>query len=546
MTHNLLNLLDFVGQAGAWRTRGLSSRSLGTRSQINLGFSLRLPLIIFLILSLLILSGCAEVTKPTPTAHQVEEAQLAAAKRHPFQNWSGDRAARVFLRLMPWLPQTQGRTYPFLGFNWWITATGKVAVDQVWRPSPAREAELKQGNIILQEHGLKQGDIILAVNNWPLPTEVAAWDEAIKTTRDIFKDFLFVLPIYGYKQKYKYSSVQKFIYMWFPGELLPAIMLDLKHINMEARGRYLTGPVELLLQRDDQKMLAILYPQLLPAEYAVSVNTSNNTINAWARPGQIIVTKRLVSFCLNDDELALVVGHEMAHHVLGHLIRGAAHRELATFVGEAITAFSTLSLNHLLDWRHAMVSADVRRVAGDAVVSVFSQEDEREADIYGAWFAYQAGYNIEQGYAVWERMAAVVQHDPFEANYFTDSHPPPLERLARLKLVSQYFKAGRAAEVFLQTADLNRRPPPPISDALSALSLPKPPPAPPTQPRGDGSPPPVGSSNRERDSHPRPAGIAVYPDLGLIGGKEPAHHEQPQTGPVPSQAVLGGEEGLED
>ena len=406
------------------------------------------------------LSGCAEVTRPTPTAHQVEDAQLAATKRHPYLTWSGERVVRVFLRLLPRLPQTQGRTYPFLGFNWWITATGKVAVDQVWYPSPAKEAKLKEGDIILAERGLKQGDIILAVNNWPLFTEVAAWNDAIKTTRDIFKDFLFILPIYSYEQRYKYRSVQKFIYMWFPGELLPAIMLDLKHINIEARGRYLTGPVELLIQRDDQKMLATIYPQLLPAEYAVSVNPKNNSIQAWASPGEIILTRRMVSFCLNDDEMALVVGHEMAHQVLGHIIRGAAHRELGKFMGEAITAFSTLSLNHLLDWRRVMVSPEVRRVAPNVVVSVFSQEDEREADIYGAWYAFQAGYNIEKGLAFWERMAAVVHHDPFEDNYFLNSHPPPMERLARLKLVGQYFKAGRAAEVFLQTADLDRKPPP--------------------------------------------------------------------------------------
>ena len=193
-----------------------------------------------------------------------------------------------------------------------------------------------------------------------------------------------------------------------------------------------------------------------------------------------------------------------------------------------------------------MVSPDVRRVSGNAVVSVFSQGDEREADIYGFWFAYQAGYNIEKGLAVWERMAAVVGHDPFEANYFTDSHPPPLERLARLKLVSQYFKAGRAAEVFLQTADLNRRPPPPIPDGLTALSPPPPPPTPPTAPGGGRPPIPVGSSHREGDGHPRPAGIAVYPDLGLIGDKEPAHHKQPQAGPAPPQALVGGEEGLEE
>jgi|GEM_PF-813430 len=542
MMHNLLNLLDFFRQAGAWRTRGFPSRRLGTRSQTNLGFSLRLPLIIFLIPSLLILAGCAEVTKPTPTAPQIEAAQLDTARRHPYQSWYWERVSRVFLRLMPWLPQTQGRTYPFLGFNWWITATGRVAVDQVWRPSPAREAELRQGNIILKERGLKQGDIILAVNNWPIPTEVAAWDEAIKTTRDIFKDFLFILPISSYEQRYKYRSVQKFIYMWFPGELLPAIMLDLKHINIEARGRYLTGPVELLIQRDDQKMLATIYPQLLPAEYAILVDTKGNSVNAFAAPGKIILTRRMVSFCLNDDELALIVGHEMAHQVLGHLIRGAAHRELGKFMGEAITAFSTLSLNHLLDWRHVMVSPDVRRVAPNAVVSVFSQEDEREADIYGAWYAFQAGYNIEKGAAVWERMAAVVHHDPFEDNYFLKSHPAPTERLARLKLVGQYFKAGRAAEVFLQTADLNRRPPPPMPAALGAVSAP-PLPAPPGE---GGSLRSRGSSHRERDGHPRPAGIAVHPDLSLIGGQEPAHHEQPQAGPVPAGGLLGSEEWLED
>ena len=295
-------------------------------------------------------------------------------------------------------------------------------------------------------------------------------------------------------------------------------------------------------------MLATMYPQLLPAEYAILVDTKGNSIHAFACPGKIILTRRMVSFLLNDDETALIVGHEMAHQVLGHLIRGKGQRDIAKFVGEAITAFSTMSLNHLLDWRHAMVSPNVRRVASNAVVSVFSQEDEREADIYGAWYAFQAGYNIEKGLAVWERMAAVVSHDPFEDNYFLASHPAPMERLARLKLVSHYFKAGRAAEVFLQTADLNRRLPPPVPDVLGALSS-APPPAPPppaTPPKGGGSLLPVGSSHRERDGHPRPAGIAVYPDLGLIGGKEPAHHEQPQAGPVPAGDLLGGEEGVED
>ena len=102
---------------------------------------------------------------------------MAAARRHPYQSWSGERVSRVFLRLLPCLPQVHGRTYPFLGFNWWVTATGKVAVDQVWHPSPAADV------------GLKQGDIILAVNNWPIPTEAAAWDQDIQAVREYFQQF---------------------------------------------------------------------------------------------------------------------------------------------------------------------------------------------------------------------------------------------------------------------------------------------------------------------------------------------------------------------
>jgi Zn-dependent protease with chaperone function len=494
---------------------------------------LRLQFIIFLTLGLLILAGCAEVTKPTPTAPQIEAAQLDAARRHPYHpSWYKERASRVFLRLLPWPPVTQGRTYPFVGFNWWVTATGKAAVEQVWYPSPAPEA------------GLRRGDVIVAVNNWSLPTWVEGWDKVIGTTRSIFQDFsLSGRSNSAGRSSYARSSNNYAISSVLHGELLVAILLDVKHIRLEAQERYLTGPVELLVDREGEKITFILYPQRLPGEYALLVN-EDPKINAFAAPGKtIILTQGLLKFCLNDDEMALVIGHEMAHQVLGHLIRSAAHRELGQMLGNAITVFSTLSLGRLLDWKHFQVDPDVRRVAGDAVVSVFSQDNEREADIYGAWYAFQAGYDLDRGAAVWERMAAVIEKDPFLTTYFLASHPAATERLAQLKLVSQYFKAGRAAEVFLQTADLNRRPPPSMPDAQGARS---PAPPSPASPGGSGSSRASGSSHRERDGYPRPAGIAVYPDLGLIGGKEPAHHEQPQAGPVPARGLSGSEEGLED
>jgi predicted Zn-dependent protease len=76
------------------------------------------------------------------------------------------------------------------------------------------------------------------------------------------------------------------------------------------------------------------------------------------------------------------------------------------------------------------------------------------------WYAFQAGYDIEGALAVMERLAAAVEKDPFYQASFLDSHPASLERMARMKKIARYFQAGRAAEVFLQSANLDRQPAP--------------------------------------------------------------------------------------
>ncbi len=393
------------------------------------------------------LAGCAEVTRPTPTALEVEECQLAAIQRHPFKTWSLDRVSRVFIRELAVLPQMHGRTYPFLGFNWWVTEGQRVVIDNVWKPSPADDA------------GLKQGDVLLAVNNWPIHPWVRDWDEKTRMARDFFREAFWVSP----RPRYGRKNPEHLFLLNLPGEILVALMLDLKHIRMESRERYLSGPVELLVQRDGEKFTVTLYPQHLPADYAILVDSQDRSVNAYAAPGRIILTHRLVSFCLNDDELAVVVGHELAHHAFGHLVRGAGHRRLGGLTGkmwQLAGAFATQSLQGLMNFRRAVWREDrTPGVVDDAVVSAFSREDEREADIYGLWYAFQAGYNVDRGLAVWERMGAIVQ-DPFERTYFLDYHPAPMERLARLKKVAAYFKAGQAAEVFLQSPRLERQPPP--------------------------------------------------------------------------------------
>ncbi|MBW1916711.1 MAG: M48 family metalloprotease [Deltaproteobacteria bacterium] len=436
--------------------------------------SIRIWLCFFLCLPV----ACAEVTRPTPTGHEVETCQLAATLRHPYKNWSMERVSQTFLRVLATAPQMHGQTYPFLGFDWWVTATQKIIIDNIWHPSPAAQA------------GLRQGDIILAINNWPLFSTAEEWDRFIKVTGDLLRNVYISIgfqEVLGrdfiyWADKYLYTNLYSYLYPWSTrfyapwseeriplrgnfeigfsaGEVLVALLMDVKHIAMEARGSYLTGAVELLIQRGDQKFKKILYPQHLPAEYAIFVNTRSNAINAWAEPGQIILSSGLVNLCINDDELAFVIGHELAHQILGHLLIATGQRQLGELIGRVVSGVATFHLNRLLNLETYRIypSPFFILTARRVTVSVFSPDLEREADTYGLWFAYQAGYDIDKALALFERMTAR-GHDPFERTYFLASHPAPLERMARLKKVAQYFKVGRAAEVFLQSPDLGRVP----------------------------------------------------------------------------------------
>jgi Zn-dependent protease with chaperone function len=397
---------------------------------------------------LLLLGGCAQVTRPTPTAAEIEEVQINASRRYPYKSWSLDRASRIFIRLLATVPQTRGQSYPFLGFNWWITEGDRIVIDNVWQPSPAHDV------------GLRQGDIILGINNWPLEPWVAKWDKRIRTVREVSRDLFWGQKRISYGQR---GLTPNLNILAVPGEILVALMLDARNVAMETRGQYLSGPVEMQVLREAKKLNFTLYPQHLPAEYAIMVDTGDRAINAYAAPGRVILSSRLVSFCLNDDELALVEGHEIAHQTLGHLTRGAGQRRLGGMAGTVwnLTGlFATQAIGKLANLSSAFWFKDTGPPSvRDAVVSAFSRDDEREADVYGMWFAHQAGFDIERGLAVWERLGAI-SHNPFERTEFLDNHPAPMERHARLKIAARYFKAGQAAEVLLQSPALAAHFPP--------------------------------------------------------------------------------------
>jgi Zn-dependent protease with chaperone function len=390
------------------------------------------------IIACLSLCGCAEVTKPTPASHEIEAVQLSALTRHPHAGYNRERAMRVFLRLLSTLPRIHGRTYPFLGFNWWVTEAGHPVVDNVWYPSPAHDRPLKTQVTTLfdprddrpprpdAEPALKQGDIILAVNGLPIPTWVKDWDWFCKSLRDIFQ----------------YS---------LPGEALVDFVLTARYARQEIEGAYRGGTVTLLIDRQGVRKQLTLYPVHLPAEFGLMAVADRYGLeyNALAAPGRVMVTTKLLNLCRTDDELAILLGHELAHHAHGHLVRKMGRHPVANFTAELV-ALPFRLIPWLSNDRYHDLTEDARKVSRQAIISVYSRQDEREADAYGFWYAYQAGYDVDQGMYIWERLSTVVDRNVFESTYFLDSHPAAPERLARLKKIAQMYKEGKAARVLVE------------------------------------------------------------------------------------------------
>jgi Zn-dependent protease with chaperone function len=135
-------------------------------------------------------------------------------------------------------------------------------------------------------------------------------------------------------------------------------------------------------------------------------------VNAFCMPGGKIaffwgILSRLQ---LDDDEVAMIMGHEMAHALREH----ARER-----LGKSFATRGALELGSAL----LGLGNTGRLVAGmgEQMLSlVFSRDDESEADLVGMELAARAGYNPAAGVTLWEKMGAVSKGAPPE---FLSTHP---------------------------------------------------------------------------------------------------------------------------
>ncbi|HZL99543.1 MAG TPA: M48 family metallopeptidase [Planctomycetota bacterium] len=194
-----------------------------------------------------------------------------------------------------------------------------------------------------------------------------------------------------------------------------------------------SGPDYEMVQRVGQRVSEAaerLYTERsIDFEWEIVLIDEPETVNAWCMPGgKMAVYSGLLPVTQDEDGLAIVVGHEVAHAVARHGAERMSHDILA---GVALGAAS-VSMSDMDEGEKDTILQALVGVGTLGVVLPFSRSQESEADQLGLYISADAGYDPRASIGLWQRMAENSQGAPPE---FLSTHPSDETRIEHLQSV---------------------------------------------------------------------------------------------------------------
>lgn len=181
-----------------------------------------------------------------------------------------------------------------------------------------------------------------------------------------------------------------------------------------------------MLQRVGERIAYVAAPDMPNADWEFVV-FENPQVNAFAMAGgKVGVFTGLFDLVHSEADLAVVVGHEIAHVAAGHANERVSQQLLAA--GGAMALQMGTEDMDPSDRRLLMAAYGATATAG--VLLPFSRFHESEADEIGLMYAAEAGYDPRAAIPFWKRMEAQKSGSPPE---FLSTHPSGETRIRRLK-----------------------------------------------------------------------------------------------------------------
>lgn len=132
---------------------------------------------------------------------------------------------------------------------------------------------------------------------------------------------------------------------------------------------------------------------------------------------------------MTDDEMSIVLGHELTHFTHEHSRRQAKRGLWTQLIGlSAVAAASSI------DNKAAKTSALIgTMLAVTAFQSGYSRDLEDQADRVGLRYAYEGGYNVRTGPGLWEKFRRKYGESDRVSNFFAGSHSRPSDRIRNIQ-----------------------------------------------------------------------------------------------------------------
>jgi len=174
-----------------------------------------------------------------------------------------------------------------------------------------------------------------------------------------------------------------------------------------------------VVERNDTKLSFDVDPEEKP--YVRIRLKETGKINAYAKFSGIEFTTGMVHFVEDEDELAVIMGHELAHLTAKHLPKNITMATLCGTIGGLTGPLAPLTTQ--------------------ALYAPYSRKNEREADYLGLIYAHNAGYDVQKGASLWKRFALEIPRS--RSKSFLRSHPASPERILRVKMVGEMLRSGK-------------------------------------------------------------------------------------------------------
>jgi hypothetical protein len=183
--------------------------------------------------------------------------------------------------------------------------------------------------------------------------------------------------------------------------------------------------LEMKIERED-KNRQITIPVTRACGFGVELGNADN-VNSYADGARVMVTRGMMHFTQNDEELAFLMAKGMAHNILGH---AAAQRNAGT-IGSVI--------DNLMS-----VRPDTSMLIGSAGIKAMPVEMDVAADNLALYMLVRANYSIDSAIPFWKRLAAT--YPATVLNGYVANHPATAPRLAAMDKAVAEVKGKQSAK----------------------------------------------------------------------------------------------------